>query len=504
MSDLFAPPFEMIPTVRIAINIGCMFDIAGGAYETGKYGESILNGGMTPITGVVGIPNSFKSTIADYFQFTAYSRFKLCMHTYGMKYDTEMNVTEARQAALAGNIEGLEGEDNPIENGRWNITDKVRYMGNVWFEKYKEYCATKVKSADKLQVNTPFLDRNGNNMTIMTPTFVGVDSFSEFETDDVADMRNDNELGDSGGNTDFMRQGRSKAVMITQLPALVMRSNTPMVLTAHVGKTINMDARAMPVKKMQYLKNGDTIKGVTDKFLFLTHQCWQCLSSIPMINDSTKAPEYPNGTDDDMKGDTDLNLVTLTLLRNKYGASGLIMQIIVSQEQGVLPALSEFHYIKTNDRFGLGGNVQNYFLDLLPEVKLSRTAIRPKINANAQLRRALNITSELLQMQRLWSKYAPLYCTPKELYDDLKAIGYDWDYILSHTRGYWLPDNLDDKHEKKFLSTLDLLHLRANMYKIVWWPKDKPLDFSKCKKIEGYRPGADSASSDLKALSMAP
>lgn len=488
MSLDLEPPFEMIPSVRIAFNVGCLIDILGGTYETGKYGESILNGGQTPITGVVGMPNVFKSAIADYIQFTAYSRFLGYENVFGMKYDCEISTTESRQATLASNVEGLEGENNPIENGKWNITDKILYMGNAWFDKFKEYIQKKVKSAEKIMVVTPFIDRYGKNIEIILPTFCSIDSLTEFETDDVAEMRNENELGDSGGNTDFLKQGRSKAVMLAQLPALVGRANMPIILTAHVDKAINMDPRAPAKKQMQYLKNGDVIKGVTNKFLFLTHQCWQCLSAVPLMNDTTKAPEYPNGSDDNMKGDTDLNLITMTLLRNKYGPSGLMFQIIVSQEQGVLPSLSEFHYIKSNDRFGLGGNVQNYFLDLLPDVKLSRTAIRPKINALPELRRALNITSELLQMQKLWSKYAAIYCAPKELYDDLAAIGYDWNIILNHTRGYWLPENDSDKHEKKFFSTLDLLHARVGEYVPWWWPKDKPLDLSKCKKVEYSRP----------------
>lgn len=480
MSLDLKPPFEEIPAVRVAYNVGCCFDIASGSYELGKHGEMILNGGMTPITGVVGIGNNFKSTIADYFCFTAMSRFTMHPQSYGMKYDTEMNVTEVRQSQLAERVEGLEGDKNPVENGRWIITDKTRYMGNEWFEKFKDYVKHKLANAKALEINTPFLNRDGSTLKVLLPTPTAVDSFTEFETDDVATIRNDNELGESGGNTAFMRQGLSKTHMISQLPALVARGNMPMTLTAHIGKSIPMDPRAAPVKKLQYLKNGDVIKGVTDKFMFLTHNCWQCSNAAPLLNDTTKAPEYPNGVADDMKGDTDLNLVTMTLLRNKFGRSGLVMQIIVSQEEGVKPALTEFHYIKVNDRFGLGGNVQNYYLELLPDVKLSRTAIRPKTESLPELRRALNITSEMLQMKMLWNDQDNLFCTPKELYDDLIAIGYDWATLLN-TRGYWLPDNDSPNHEKQFLSTMDLLRMRKNLYTPYWWPKDKPLDMSKCK-----------------------
>lgn len=482
MSTDFIPPFDMIPTVRVAINVGGLMDIPAGTYETGLHGESILNGGLTPFTGVVGIANNYKSSLADFFSFTAMSRFIDHPNCFGMKYDSENNVTMSRQAQLAEAIEGLKNGKNPVENGRWIVSDRSRYIGNEWFEIFKTYVKKKIANQKELSVTIPFLDRTGKQMTWMVPTPTCIDSISRFETEDVANMREENELGDSGANTAFMRQGLSKTHMIAQLVGMVSQANTPMIMTAHIGKVIPLDARAAPVKKLQYLKNGDVIKGVSDQFLFLTNLCWQCSNAAPLVNDGTKAPEYPNGTDDNVKGDTDLLEVTLTLLRNKYGPSGLVMKIVVSQLEGVLPSLSEFHYIKTVDRFGLGGNVQNYYLELLPEVKLSRTAVRPKIEKDPMLRRALNITSEMCQMKHLWRDEEEVFCTPKQLYDDLKEMGYDWS-ILLNSRGYWLPENDSPKHELPFLSTLDLLRMRRGRYIPYWFTEEQrsKIDTSKAK-----------------------
>lgn len=486
MSQARRPPFDLIPKIRVAYNVGAMFDVPTGSYEIGIHGESILNGGMLPGVGIVGIGNNFKSAIGDFLQFTVMSRFSQHIHIFGIKYDTEMNVTESRQQQLAENVEGLSGNNNPILTGKWIVSDKARYYGNEWFEIYKAYVKDKIKNSKDYLITTPFVGRDGKQMQILLPTPTTIDSLTKFETQDVADTKDEHELGDSGANTIHMRSGLVKSRLIDEMVTLSARGNTPVVLTAHIGKLIPMDARAAPVKKLQYLKNNDQIKGVTDAFTFLTHICWQASNAAPLMNDLTKAPEYPDGPQDDMKGDTDLNEVTLTILRNKYGRSGLVMKIIVSQTEGVLPSLSEFHYIKTNVQketkmgWGLDGNVQNYTLTLAPDVKLSRTAIRPKIKENANLRRALTITSEMLQIKMLWIDKENLFCTPKELYDDLIAIGYDWDTLLS-TRGYWLADNDSPKHEKQFLSTMDLLRMRKGLYVPYWWPKDKKLDMSKVK-----------------------
>ena len=62
-------------------------------------------------------------------------------------------------------------------------------------------------------------------------------------------------------------------------------------------------------------------------------------------------------------------------------------------------------------------------------------------------------------------KYVDLWCTPQELYKDIKEQGYDWDQLLS-TRGYWMFDN--DKQATPYLSTLDLLRMRKKLYKPHW------------------------------------
>ena len=69
-------------------------------------------------------------------------------------------------------------------------------------------------------------------------------------------------------------------------------------------------------------------------------------------------------------------------------------------------------------------------------------------------------------MQNLWSNLpTDLFCTPKELYDDLRMMGYDWEQLLD-TRGYWVYEN--DKHPQNFLSTKDLLMMRAGKYQPKW------------------------------------
>lgn len=472
MFDLRAD-YTQIPNIKFSYNIGALLDIPTGTYLIGIHGESILNGGLGNITGVVGIGNNFKSTIMHFMLLSAMSKFT---KSTASTYDTEINISEARLKQLAFAFPELEVDGQDIvDSGRWQVTDKTVYHGNEFFEKLKKYMASKIENSKSITVITPFLDRAGKiQVTMLVPTFTEIDSLTKFDTQSSNTMQEENELGDSGANTLYMKEGQAKKRMISYLPKPVQQSNNYMLISAHVGKTIPMDPRAPPVKKLQFLKNNDTLKGVTDDFTFLTTNCWQCQNATPLFNDTTKGPEYPRDTSDNMRGDTDLFLVTLIQLRSKTGVTGLVLQLIISQRDGVLPSLSEFHYVKINDRYGLGGNMQNYYLELMPEIKLSRTTVRGKLDHNEKLKRAINITAEMCQMTYLWHDMdKDLLCTPKELYEDLIKLGFNWDTLLS-TRGWWTYDN--DKHKVPFLSTLDLLKMRKQTYFPFWMNPDKTIN----------------------------
>lgn len=469
------PNFTQSPSVKVMINVGAGMDIPTGTYVTGLHGESLLNGGLGGITGVVGIGNNFKSTIMHFMMLSAAAKIYETTPTSMNTYDTEINIHESHLKRFAKRFPAFARATVDILTANiWTITDKTIYFGNQWYEILKDFLKEKKASVKKIERATPFPDRNnGTCLMIPVPTFGEVDSFTLFETENVAKMQDENELGDSGANTMHMRQGAAKVRFLMEIPAITGAVYHYMLLSAHVGKTIEMASGPMPtapIKKLQHLKNGDVIKGVTEKFFFLMSNCWHAINAVPYINQTTKSSEYPRNPSDNAQFETDLNTVTLRMLRSKSGPSGYTIELMVSQSDGVLAELTEFHYVKGCDRFGISGTLQHYSLDLLPDVKLSRTTVRSKLDSDDKLKRALNITSELCQMHQFMKQYDDVLCTPKVLYDDLKAQGYDWDVLLA-TRGWWTLDN--DKHPVKFLSTLDLLNMRAKTYFPYWMNADK-------------------------------
>ena len=463
------PAFNAVEPVKIMINVGAGLDIPTGEYIIGRLGESILNGGLAITTGVVAYGNMFKSTLMHYMFLVALARFA---EATGSIYDTEISVHENHLIFLASKIlefYGEEGFDNVFESARAVLTDKTQYVGNEWYEIQKAFLLEKAKT--KNLVETPFWNRGKQGpLMIPYPSFTEIDSFSDFETEDVIAMQDDNELGESGGNTIHMRQGLAKMRLLMEAPRLNSMAYNYLMMTAQLGKETMMQKGAggkdIPVKVLTHLKHGDKIKGTTNKFTTNTNNCWQIYNVTPLLDNGVV--KYPRNSEDNVKLDTDLNVIMLKNLRGKSGVSGMPIAILVSQAEGILPSLSEFYNLKEMGSYGMEGNDRSYYLSILPDVKLSRTTIRTKIDEDANLRRALNITSEMCQIDQMWHGVDPeLMCTPQQLYDDLIKLGYDWNVLLK-TRGWWTINN--DKHPIPFLSTMDLLRMRKGLYHPYWHP----------------------------------
>lgn len=175
---------------------------------------------------------------------------------------------------------------------------------------------------------------------------------------------------------------------------------------------------------------------------------------------------YPRTPDDKENTINELQYTNVLSLRNKDGISGSPITILMSQTEGILPSLSEYHHCKTNDRFGMIGNNVTSAMAFLPDEKFTRVNIRTKLRENELLRNAVRLTSEILQIKQYWPLFpSERIVSPEVLYENLKNMGYDWNELLQ-TRGYWTPDQYDNP--VRFLSGADLLNMNAGLYKPYW------------------------------------
>lgn len=468
-----------IPAFRPAYNIGGMLDIPTGSYHQGAYGEMILNGGLYSTLSIAGPGNSFKSAASLFVNLSVAERIE----QYDLSiYDSEASLSYDRVNQLAKRFDNISQIDFGSimiapEDVRLQITSSADILGDIYFERILDIATAKKKDRN-IMLDTPFILPNGKQMSIMKPTGVSIDSLSELKvTSTEENIVDKNNIGDSGNNILYMRQGIAKKQLMTQLPNIGVNAGMYFTLTAHVGDEFDLGGMMAPKKhKLTHAKKGSKIIGTTKAFEFINCALFE-IFDVKLLNNK----EYQTGVlypliDSDRGAEcTDLLKILFKLTRNKQGPTGASVELIVSQREGVLPHLSQFHFIKgdkESERFGLVGNNTTYALALVPDVKLSRTTVRGKIDELPELRRGLEFTSELLQIKTLWAELNDdLMCTPEQLYQDIAAMGYQWPTLLN-TRGWWV-FRVSEAKNLPYLSTLDLLRMRKGLYHPYFLNEDK-------------------------------
>ena len=459
------PDVEVVPRSKFMQNIGGLNDVPTGTYKMGPDGQYVCRGGFGAMMGYVGGSNTYKTTISDWEKGVASGRVYSCMDTSMWDYDTEGTAQTERKIDLLMEIPEWQGID--IENeGIYKLTDKSIMPTCVWFEKFKEVCANKRKNRTSKMFDTPYWNaKHTGYLKTMYPTFYSMDSITKSQTKQDLDIADKIKLDDNKARTLYMNAGFAKARMVSALSNLTVANNCFITITAHIGDMgpqIGGNPNLPPPKKINTMRSGEKMKGVTDDFIFLMTVCWQMFSSKLLNNSSSdRTPKYPKNPMDAKKQNSDLMIIDKGVLRSKVGASYLRVNQIVSQSKGVLPELSEYHYIKfTMKDFGIdNGSARLHTLALLPSVKFGRTTIRTLLKENAILARAVNITSEMCQIFEL-DKYHDndMVCSPEDLYRDLINKGYDWDKILK-SRGWHTMSN--DSHPIPTLTTYSILCIRT-------------------------------------------
>lgn len=467
---LFKQPYQKAEHLAPMINVGAGLDIITGRWYYGQHDEALLNGGLAQLSGYVGMGNLFKTATMVYK--TLVAMYRLHSQSTSAMYETEMNTQGARISDLASFLPDYDGVD-PLLSERFIVTNRKHYSGDEWYEETKKFLEMKIELGKKKEARgkLPFLKLGTNELMEMIIGTMGIlDSWTDFVTKDAAKMNDEVELGGKGAETVFMKQGIQKLRLLSELPPLLHKASHYFGMSAQMGSIFNLDQYNPEKKKLSDIQGNIKMKGVTDKFTTNMNSILQFHTREKLVNQKTKLSQFPRDEYDDAQGDTDLNVIHATELRGKSGPSGIPIRLVVSQRQGIMPAMTEFYNVWNHADSGhwLGGNDQNYFLHLRPDAKLSRTKVRTKIDEDAMLRRALTITMELMQMCRLMPELRNqgLLCTAEELFNGVKEKGFDWDQILGNTRGWWTLNN--DEHPVPYLSTLDLMRMRVGKYKPYW------------------------------------
>lgn len=429
------------------LNTGTLFDLSAGA-AIGSYNGKhiILNGGVGRLTGLSGRQERHKSTLAFSFAMRAAYRYP---HTNVWTHDSESSVPgKSRLIAVAGN------EAIPPE--MVSLSDETIHDITSFFTAVRRLAAYKQQNRKKLEVETPFIDPlSGKPLRMLIPTIIVIDSLSKLGCAELDATFDKNELGSSKNYTIFMKDANLKTQMLRQFPVIASKSGIYFVITAHINNKIEPDAYNQTPKDLHNMKGNDKIKNVGSGFGFLMSILLESRKIDNLVNSSKTNCLYP------LKGvssTNELNRVTTYLTRCKNNMSGNSTPFVVSKTQGVLPGVSNYDYLRSNNLFGLTGSSRSQQCEWLPEHTLTYDSVRQLTNENYELHRALEVLAQLCYVKNEWTttkwdidtKVGPATFVNGVLKNDglVNAI--------LNSRGHW---TYDKEEKREYMSIFDILSL---------------------------------------------
>lgn len=465
-------------------NTGTILDISAGRFVPGHKGQMVLIGGVAAFNCTAALPNMFKTTIVTGIIAPTLLGFKKSIvHAH----DSEGTMSDSRIDGLIIKVMdmykslGYEPMESLAGAGRLFFTSQLDYNATELFNLLKKFAKERNSNKDNL-VEYEILDREtGKPMKWHNPLISFWDSLSYMQGAAAEDLMEEGDIGTSDMNMLAMRANMAKSQIVEQMSTFPVRNGIFVCATAHVGQSYQLDPRRPNVRTLRYLQDNIKLKRVPENLSFITGNCYVITRIQPMLTNG--APEFPYVPGDNAK-DTDLVETTLVNMRGKFGPSNVPLTLVVSQRDGLLPYMSNYLYLKEHDRYGFIGNMQNYAFALTPDIKVQRTNLRQKFRENYRMQVAVYHLMNMHWMMSRWDeKQLPVkyHCTPEELYNDIKALGYDWELLLN-TRFFHGEVN-NGKDHVNYISTLDLLRIRLEEYHPYWYPvKKKDLVVSEEKK----------------------
>lgn len=457
---------DIAPPTRILYNVNPFWDAITGDYARGVNGEMILNGGLWFLTCVAGQGNVGKSTLMNDIALSVLSNYDSAVFS---TFDTENSFRIGRMKHLAQKYTALADEDWYTGAGRYALQSKVEVACDKWNETFKQHCTARIKDKGKEMGTTPFLDEaitdKPTPLKWYYPEIRTIDSLSEFKMTAQIEKSLKTDADDKKMNNYAIEDGRIKTIILHEWSSLTSRAGQCLLYVAHVGETVNLDGTPQK-KKLTFMKQGMKYKGVPGNTDFLPSHFWDVTDAPVMLNSDRDNVLYPSKKFADSLAKTDLRKVTFQGIRNKSGLSGVQFYVIMSQKDGVLWGLTQYDYLKEH-KWGLTEvKAHRFQLALYPHVTLQRTTVRDLIDEDMKLRRALELSAEIM-LGLVYCLTIPvsLRMPMTELYEKIKELGYDWDKIYQ-TRGHWMFEEEVTKETPVYLSGYDLLRIAHGEYEV--------------------------------------
>lgn len=423
-------------------NTGTLVDYMTGSFVPGIDGHWYLQGGLSNlITGLGGRNGTYKSTLMASLMVRLLAIYT---EAEGILADSEFTIIRdmVRVLRFAGELGNVGDRIAPVSATALDINDLFKQLQTI--------IKQKSELVKECMAMTPFIDlKTGKQVKSWIPTPYFIDSYSEVagaNEDDLVDVE-----GVTGKRTKtiFMVEGGNKTTFMRRVRRMCEQYGVLLLLTAHIDDNREIGSMAGPRKQMVHMKQSDALKNVGSSFKKLTNP-YIHIEGCKNLNDSQTYPskKYKN---------IDLNEIIIKIGRGKTNISGISVPMIMSQSDGLLAGLTNYHYLKSLDYFGLTGSKSRHKLALYPEVILTRPTVRDIVSEDKKLIRAMEIMAGYAIMKTEWNTAhmdVDFSRSGEEFAEAvLKHPKLGAEKVLSST-GYW---RFNPKKTDNYLSVLDML-----------------------------------------------
>lgn len=437
-------------------NTGSLFDCATGYFVQGYDGKMYLNGGLgCQINSFVGRNGHFKSSLSLGLSTRARAIYK----TSQLILDTENSADQDRDRVeeMSEELQDRLETAEPI----WLPGGNVYYLEK--FDAYiLDHCNRKKAAEKDLIIETPFINPKTNKrLRVMLPTIVDIDSFTEMVCKEEINRSTDGKkegaapLEDAAIKTIYMINANKKTMWTQIMRRRAEEYGLILVMTGHYDEKMQVDQWHPNVKETMFGKQNWVVKGVGTKFKFLSSL--YARTEAVVLQDSSDGAMYNDGGYTYAK---DIFQVDVNIDRCKTAVSGTTTPFVCAQKDGLLNAVTNYHYIKLDDFWGCTSNNKvRQQLQLLPDKTLSRNTVREIARSSQEVRRALEITAQLCYIKKNWTPSAigyDLKQDPKKIFDFLMSDKNKTlrDDVLA-SRGWWSPY----EEEQPYMSVVDIVEL---------------------------------------------
>lgn len=445
MSVLEAMGLNSIEFFKPHFNTGMFVDYQFGKYYRGFDNRWYLNGGLNWMGGVIGRPQHCKSNLSNAIIARLLGNYS---DSEGCIFDTEYSMSDP---TILDVYAGCRVSD------RVALITPATHDMESFHEMIKQTCEYRMKHIKDYQVEYPFMNPKTNKPYVgWRPFFISIDSWTRLASSVEFDKIDNNDISDGKMNTLFMEDAKKKSILIKDLITRAAKYGLFIITTAHVGNSIQMDQYQPNPKDLTFMKANDKTKSVGREFHASILWELQNVKSAP-LHDKDKKSLYPNPNN--MSPDDLLEVHSMAIRGKQGGGSGVIAPIIISQQNGYDHAVTNYHYLRSNDYVGLEGNNVTHRCVLKPDVTLKRTNVMDVTRGNYELSRALELTAQYVYVQKTWSQAncdidmsRPVEEFASKLLDNKKTHIAD----VLNSRGYW---TYNKKEERPYMSLFDTVEL---------------------------------------------